>query len=58
MDEVRLAVEEAYHIVEMCEVYEYDVIPYDEVTGTGWLFAEYIDIFLKLKAHAIGYQDW
>ena len=58
MDEVRLAVEKGYQIVVVYEVYEYDVTQYDQTTGTGRFFAEYICTFLKLNAEASGYSDW
>jgi len=50
MDEVRLAVEKGYRILEIYEVYEYQVTPYNPETGEGGLFVEYINSFLKLKA--------
>ena len=42
----------------MQEVYEYRVTQYDPQTGTGGLFVEYINTFLKLKAEASGYPSW
>ena len=42
----------------MHEVYEYRVTQYDPQTGTGGLFVQYIDTFLKLKAEASGYPSW
>jgi hypothetical protein len=50
IDEVRLAIEKGYRILEIHEVYEYDVTQYDPNTGEGGLFVEYINTFLKLKA--------
>jgi hypothetical protein len=58
MDEVRLAVEKGYKVIEIYEVYEYNVTQYDPESKQGGLFAEYIDTFLKLKAEANGYPDW
>ena len=52
-DEVRLAVQKGYEVIEVFEVYEYD----DLQTGQGGLFAKYIDTFLKLKTEASGYLD-
>ena len=37
-------------------VYEYQVTQYDPQTGTGGLFVQYIDTFLKLKAGLVGTQ--
>jgi len=58
IDEVRLAVDKGYTILEILEVYEYQVTRYDPETGNGGLFAEYIDTFLKLKQEASGYPSW
>jgi len=37
MDEVRLAVEKGYRIIEIYEVYEYQVTQYNPETGDGGL---------------------
>ena len=58
MDEVRLAVQKGYRILEIHEVYEYQVTRYNPETGDGGLFANYINTFLKLKAEASGYPGW
>ena len=58
IDEVRLAVNKGYKILEIQEVYQYDVTQYDPHTGAGGLFVEYINTFLKLKQEASGYPDW
>ena len=58
MDEVRMAVEKGYKVLEIFEVYEYDVTQYDPQTGQGGLFVEYINNFLKLKTEASGYPSW
>jgi hypothetical protein len=57
IDEVLLAVQKGYRILEIHELYEY-VTRYDPETRVGGLFAGYIDTFLKLKAEAIGYPAW
>jgi hypothetical protein len=54
MDEVRLAVQKGYKVLEIFEVYEYDVTQYDWQTGQGGRFVQYIDTFLKLKTEASG----
>ena len=56
-EEVRLAVQKGYEVIEAFEVYEYDVTQYDPQTGQGGLFDKYIDTFLKLKTDS-GYPDW
>jgi hypothetical protein len=53
-----LAIDKVYKILEMHEIYEYQVTQYDPTTGRGGLFVEYIDTFLKLKAEASGYPSW
>jgi len=53
-----LAVNKGYKILEILELYEYEVTCYDYETGNGGLFAEYIDTFFKLKQEASGYPSW
>jgi len=58
MDEVRLAVEMGYRILEIHEVYEYQVTKYKRETSEGGMFVDYINTFLKIKAEASGYHSW
>jgi len=53
-----LTVNKGYKILEIHEVYQYEVTQYNPKTGAGGLFVEYINIFLKLKQEASGYPDW
>jgi len=55
MYEVRLAVQKGYRILDVREVYEYQLTQYNPETGEGGLFVNYINKFLKLKAEASGY---
>jgi len=55
--EVRLAVDKGYKILEILEVYEYQVTRYDAETGNGGLFSDYINTFLKLKTEASGFPS-
>jgi len=55
MDEVRLAEEKGYRILEIYEVYEYQVTQYGPETGEGGNFVDYINNFLKLKAIPAGF---
>jgi len=55
MDEVSLAVQKVYRILEIHEVYEHQVTRYTPETGDGGLFANLINKFLKMKAEASGY---
>ena len=45
LDEIRLAVKKGYKLVDVHEVYEYQVTKYDPQMGTGGLFVQYIDAF-------------
>ena len=47
MDEVKLAVDKGYRILEIYEVYEYQVTQYNPETGEGGLFVDYMDTFLN-----------
>ena len=58
IDEVRLAVQKGYRILEIHEGYDYSVTRYDTESRESGLFAGYIDTFLKLKAEASGYPAW
>ena len=53
-----MAVQKGYKVLEIFEVYEYDVTQYDPQTGQGSLFVEYINTFLKIKTEASGYPSW
>jgi len=58
MDEVWLAVEKGYRIIELYEVYEYQVTQYNPETGESGIFVAYTNTFFKLKAEASGYPGW
>jgi len=58
MDEVRFDVEKGYRILEIYEVYEYDVTQHNPETGEVGLFVDYINTFLKSKAETSGYLGW
>jgi hypothetical protein len=51
-DEVRKAVEKDYGVVDVLEFWEYDVTCFDKD-----LFAEYVNMFLKLKQESSGYPS-
>jgi hypothetical protein len=55
---VRLALQKGYKILEIHEVYEYNVTRYDPETREGGLLADYIDTFFKLKVEASGCPAW
>ena len=39
-------------------MYEYQITRYNQETGEGGIFANYINKFLKLKAETSGYPSW
>ena len=45
-------------MLDIHEVYQYNVTQYDTASGEEGLFVEYINTFLKLKAEANGYPIW
>jgi len=53
----RLALEKGYRILEIYEVYVYQVTQYKRETGEGGLFVGYINNFLKIIAKASGYPS-
>jgi len=57
IDKVRLDVQKWYKILEIHELYEYNVTRYEPETREGGLFVGYIDTFLKLKAEASVYPS-
>jgi len=57
IDEVGLAVVKGYKILENHEVYEYQITQYNQETGQGRLFVDYINTFLKIKVEASGFPS-
>ena len=49
LPEFRLAIRKGYHVLDIMEVYEYEVMKYDPHTRESGLFAEYNNTSLKLK---------
>jgi hypothetical protein len=47
-----------YALVEVFEFWEYKVTYLDKDTGSGGLFAGYVDMFLKPKQESFGYPAW
>jgi len=46
-----------YNLVDVFEFWEYSVTCFDKGTNSGSLFAEYVDMFLKLKPESSGYTS-
>jgi len=44
--------------MDVFEFWEYEVTCFDKDTNTGGQFAEYVDMFLKLKQESSGYPSW
>jgi hypothetical protein len=57
VDLVRKAIEKGYGLVDVLEFWEYSVTCYDTGNNSGDLFAEYDNIFLKLKQESSGYPS-
>lgn len=56
--ELEKAVEEGYRILKTYEVFHFEESShYDHITGTGGLFAEYVNTFLKIKQDAAGWPE-
>jgi endo-1,4-beta-mannosidase len=58
IDEVRSAVNKGYKILEIQDVYQYEVTQFNPETGHRGLFVDYKNMFLKLRAEANGYPSW
>ena len=58
MDEVRKAVEMGYDLKDVYEFWEYKVTCFDKDTNSRGLFAEFVNMFLKLKQESSGYPSW
>ena len=55
--ELQKAVEKDYQIKEIYEVWSYNSTKYNKETKSGGLFANYIDLFLKIKQEASGFPQ-
>jgi len=56
VDEVRRAIEMGYGVLDVFEFWEYEETCFDKDTNPGVLFAEYGNMFLKLKYESSGYH--
>ena len=54
-DELKKAVILGYRVKKVFEIWQYETIQYNPVTGAPGLFEEYIRTFLKFKQEASGY---
>jgi len=58
-DELRLAVQKGYRIIKIYEAWHYEETTcFDKKTRKEGIFAEYIDMFVKLKTSYSGFPSW
>ena len=57
IDEVRLALKYGYNVLEIYEIWEYEIQVADH-TNRGGVFFDYVNTFLKIKQQASGWPDW
>jgi len=55
VDEVLKDIEMGYILVNVFEFWEYEITCFDIGTNSGGLFAEYVNMFQKLKQESSGY---
>ena len=56
--ELQYAVRKGYEILQFYEAWQYDeTTVYDPISGSGGLFARYMNTFMKLKMEASGYPS-
>ncbi|CAC5376469.1 unnamed protein product [Mytilus coruscus] len=56
--ELNKALSKGYSIIKIYEVYHFEeTTVYDKFTGQGGLFAQYVNMFLKLKQQASGFPN-
>ena len=58
VDEVRKAVDMGYGLVDMFQFWEYEVKCFHKDLNSRRLFAEYVNMFLKLKQESSGSPSW
>jgi len=58
VDEVRKAIWMGYILMNVFEFLEYEMTCFDRGTNSGGLFAEYVNMFLKLKQESSGFPSW
>jgi len=58
VDEVRKAVEIDYSVMDVFEFWEYEATCIDRDINTGGLYAEYVNMFIKLKQESSGHPFW
>ena len=57
IDEVRLAIKHGYNVLEIYEIWEYEVRVANKANSDG-VFFDYVNTFLKIKQQASGWPEW
>ncbi|KAK4885045.1 hypothetical protein RN001_001316 [Aquatica leii] len=57
-DELREALSQGYKVLEILEVWEYEIAQYNRSSRSGGLFTKYVNNFLKLKQESSGWPSW
>ncbi|KAK4880439.1 hypothetical protein RN001_008585 [Aquatica leii] len=57
-DELREALSQGYKVLEILEIWEYEIAQYNRSSRSGGLFTKYVDNFLKLKQESSGWPSW
>lgn len=52
------ALELGYRVLNVLEVWEYNVAQYDKQTNSPGLFTAYVNNFLKLRQEYSGWSEW
>ena len=53
-----MTLQKGYKVLEIFEVYEYEMTQYDPRTCAGGLFVDYITRSLNLRLRHVGYPSW
>ena len=57
--EIKKAIEKGYEVLKIYEVYHWDESSqFNKETGETGLFAQYVNVFLKIKQEASGWPEW
>ena len=58
VDEFRKTIDMGYVLMNVFEFLEYEMTCFDRCSNSGGLFAENVNMFLKLKQESSGYPSW
>ncbi|KAK4885665.1 hypothetical protein RN001_001936 [Aquatica leii] len=57
-DELREALSQGYKVLDILEIWEYEIAQYSKENRSGGLFTSYVNNFLKLKQECSGWPSW